>query len=774
MSAGPTVISIDAFPLTGQRDAWAEALASIGLAGRLPDGTALAGDIGITRSPGGAMLARMRSSLQQIDNSSPRKTGAEPLVVMFHTEGRGTLRSGALTREFAEGDVSIADRAQSFTLDLREDFEILMLEIPRDRLLGRLGRTRIQLPAVLGATVAAAAVRPVMRTLALHFEQISDADLASAEIAVTELVAGAILGEARLEDEGTTQTQAAHFRRVTAAIEVRLVDPDLSMAAIAAQEALSQRYIQKLFELQDTTFSDYVRQRRLDRSRLDLSDPRHATDGVAEIAFRWGFRDPAHFSRVFSAAYGISPRAFRNTAERLPKIYPQRGRPIEKSVPHNTVVAPSLPGPAARIREIRERAGVAEPARHPQHHIRVNKDNVHWGYLSRSIPPVVRVSSGAEVVIETLTQHAFDDYERMIKGDDGAESVFGWTADGKNVERRGAGPMNASIFGRGAGEGFGVHIFTGPIFVNEAEPGDILEVQILDIAPRLSANPEFAGRCFASNGSAWWGYQYSDLLTEPKKRETITIYEAEPGGAFARAVYSYRWTPQVDPFGVRHDTMDYPGVPVDHASVEKLHGIMPNVRVPLRPHFGCLAVAPRESDLIDSIPPGYFGGNIDNWRAGKGTTLYLPVAVPGALFSVGDGHLAQGDGEVNGTGLEASLTGTFRFIVHKRTQQLQPHLRGLSAPLLETPNEFVLHGFSYPNYLRELGRNAQSEVYKKSSLSKALRSAFRGTRRFLMDTWGLSEDEAISLISVGVDFGITQVADGNWGVHAVIRKSMFE
>ncbi|BCJ91235.1 transcriptional regulator [Terrihabitans soli] len=773
MSAGPTVISIDAFPLAGQRDAWAEALASVGLASRVPEGMLLAGDIGIMRSPSGAMLARMRSSPQQIANAGLRKSG-DPLVVMFHTDGRGELRGGALTREFAEGDVSIADRAQNFTLDLREDFEILMLEIPRDRLLGRLGRTRIQLPAVLGATVAAAAVRPVMRTLVLHFEQIGDADLASAEIAVTELIAGALLGEARLEDEGGTQTQTAHFRRVTAAIEVRLVDPGLSMAAIAAQEALSQRYIQKLFELQDTTFSDYVRQRRLDRSRLDLSDPRHAADGIAEIAFRWGFRDPAHFSRVFSAAYGTSPRAFRNAAERLPKIYPQRGRPIEKSLPHNTVVGTSQPGPAARVREIRERAGAAEPSRHPRHQIRVNKDNVHWGYLSRSIPPVLRVSSGSEVVIETLTQHAFDDYERMIKGDAGAESVFHWTAEGKNVERRGAGPMNASILGRGAGEGFGVHIFTGPVFIKEAEPGDILEVQILDIAPRPSANPDYAGRCFASNASAWWGYQYSDLLAEPKKRETVTIYEMDPDGAFARAVYSYRWTPQVDPFGVRHDTMDYPGVPVDHTSVEELHGIMQNVRVPLRPHFGCMAVAPRESDLIDSIPPGYFGGNIDNWRAAKGTTLYLPVAVPGALFSVGDGHFAQGDGEINGTGLEASLTGTFRFTVHKKDGQMKPHLRGLSAPLLETPQEYVLHGFSYPNYLRELGRNAQSEVYKKSSLSKALRSAFRGTRRFLMDTWGLSEDQAISLISVGVDFGITQVADGNWGVHAVIRKSMFQ
>ncbi len=772
MLAGPSLISIDAFPAEGQNSAWAEALKTIALTGDLGEGRASSGDLGVTRSSTGAVLARLRSAPQTIANAVCPGKGAEPILVVFHHYGRGGVCARGASLEFADGDVSICDRAAPFSFDLREAFELLILEVPRERLLGRLGRTRIKLPLVLGATVAAAALRPVMRALATHFETAGEADIVSAEIAVTELVAGALLGEAKFEGDGSTNVQTSHFRRVTAAIEARLSDADLSMAEIARQEALSQRYLQKLFELQDTTFSDYLRRRRLDRARIDLADPQHNGEGIGEIAFRWGFRDPAHFSRAFSAAFGESPRAFRAARDRGPVVYPQRGRPMERSHTHNAVVAP----PQGSISGAEPDAAVQTFAVAPRsgHHIRVSKDNVHWGYLSRSIPPVLRVSSGAEVTIETLTQHAFDDYERMIKGDPGAESVFGWTPQGKNVERRGAGPMNATIFGRGAGEGFGVHIFTGPVFVNGAEPGDVLEVQILDIAPRPSANPEFSGRCFASNVSAWWGYQYADLLEEPRKRECVTIYELEPGGEFARPAYSYVWTPQIDPFGVRHDTMDYPGIPVDHAQVEKKYGVMPRVRVPLRPHFGCMAVAPRESDMIDSIPPGYFGGNIDNWRAGKGTTLYLPVAVPGALFSVGDGHLAQGDGEINGTGLEASLTGTFRFVVHKRADVAKPFIKGLNGPLIETPDEYVLHGFSYPNYLRELGRNAQSEVYKKSSLSKALRSAFRTTRKFLMENWGLSEDEAVSLISVGVDFGVTQVADGNWGVHAVIRKKMFD
>jgi acetamidase/formamidase len=84
-----------------------------------------------------------------------------------------------------------------------------------------------------------------------------------------------------------------------------------------------------------------------------------------------------------------------------------------------------------------------------------------------------------------------------------------------------------------------------------------------------------------------------------------------------------------------------------------------------------------------------------------------------------------------------------------------------------------VHGFSFPNYLADLGVNAQSEIYQKSSVDLALRDAFRKMRHFLMTTQGLSEDEAISLLSVGVDFGVTQVVDGNWGVHAIIKKSLF-
>jgi acetamidase/formamidase len=335
--------------------------------------------------------------------------------------------------------------------------------------------------------------------------------------------------------------------------------------------------------------------------------------------------------------------------------------------------------------------------------------------------------------------------------------------------------MNPTLFGRGAGEGLGVHICTGPVAVKGAMPGDILEVRIVDVKPRPCANSQYKGKSFGSNAAAWWGFHYKELLTDPKPREVITIYEVDTAGErnWAKALYNFQWTPQTDPYGVVHKTIDYPGVPVDHRTVKENHGILKNVRIPIRPHFGVLGLAPSEADIVDSIPPHWVGGNIDDWRIGKGATMYYPVSVKGALLSAGDSHASQGDSELCGTAIECSLTGTFQLIVHKRASLAGTALAELNYPLLETQDEWVLHGFSYPNYLAELGADAQSKIYEKSSVDLAMRDAFRKMRHFLMTTKGLSEDEATSLMSIAVDFGITQVVDGNWGVHAIIKKALF-
>ncbi len=412
----------------------------------------------------------------------------------------------------------------------------------------------------------------------------------------------------------------------------------------------------------------------------------------------------------------------------------------------------------------------------PKHYkLPATDKTVNWGYFSKNTKPTLKINSGDIVTIETLTHHADDDYERMIKDDPGAESVYAWDVKHKNVDRRGAGPMDASILGRGAGEGFGVHILTGPIDVCGAEPGDILEVRILDAYPRPSANPEHKGKTYGSNAAAWWGYHYKHLIEEPKPREVITIYEVDATGQqdWAKAVYNFRWVPQTDPFGVVHKTIDYPGVRVDHSLVKENHDIMKNVRVPIRLHFGTMGVAPAEADIVDSIPPSYTGGNIDDWRIGKGGTMYYPIAVKGALLSVGDPHAAQGDSELAGTAIETSLTGVLQIILHKKQDLPGTVVEELNYPLLETKDEWVVHGFTYPNYLVDLGPKAQQDIYSNSSLDKAMEDAFTKMRHFLMTTQGLSEDEAISLMSVAADFGVTQVVDGNWGVHASIKKSVF-
>src|SRR4029450_3728003 len=122
-----------------------------------------------------------------------------------------------------------------------------------------------------------------------------------------------------------------------------------------------------------------------------------------------------------------------------------------------------------------------------------------------------------------------------------------------------------------------------------------------------------------------------------------------------------------------------------------------------------------------------------------------------------DPHASQGDSELCGTAIECSLTGTFQLILHKKDTLAGTSLSELNYPLLGTQHEWVVHGLSYANYLAELGDKAQQTIYEKSSVDLALKDAFRKMRAFLMSTKGLSEDEAISLMSIAVDFGITQV-----------------
>jgi len=760
-------------------EAWRDVLGTVGLqpasSSALNDGHATASH----RNAMGVALTRISAGSQGVGPLSPSGDGLP--IALLPIEDGVVLRQGASHRIVPVGHLLLLPRNGDWSVVFQRDMRAIVLSVTSEALHGRIagkskfGEARVVAPGGL-ADVFSRMLDATTRTL----EALDDVEWAAVAQSLVDLLltfAYQLAGPA--SEASHTATQAAILHRICQTIERRLDDPELALASVAQAEGISERYLQKLFEGVGDNFTHYVRERRLQRAWADLSNPAEVHRSISEIAYRYGFGDSAHFSRAFRHRFGLPPREFRQ--QEAERTAPPSTAAGQRGWPQDALaqLRAHLPSGAAKKITVLVPSGVeprAGTSDQTHHHIAVDAQRVHWGYFSRNLAPQAEIGSGDTITIETLTQHASDDPERMIAADAGAESVFGWTRHHKNVDRRGAGPMDASVFGRGAGEGFGVHICTGPIAVKDAQPGDVLEVRILDIVPRPSRHPHYRGRVFGSSVAAWWGYHYNEFLADPKPREAVTIYEIFDAGEapHARALYSYRWEPQTDPFGVVHTTYDYPGVPVAPGSVKRRHAVLDGIRIPLRLHFGVIAVAPREADLVDSVPPSYFGGNLDNWRLGKGSTVYLPVSVPGALLSVGDPHAAQGDGELSGTAIECSMTGTFQVILHKKGNLAGHPFADLSYPLIETETDWVLTGFSHPNYLAEFGAQGQSEVYATSSLDLAMKDAFRKMRRFLMNVKGLSEDEAIALMSAAVDFGVTQVVDGNWGVHAILSKRLFQ
>ena len=245
--------------------------------------------------------------------------------------------------------------------------------------------------------------------------------------------------------------------------------------------------------------------------------------------------------------------------------------------------------------------------------------------------------------------------------------------------------------------GPGAHPMSGPIFVEGAEPGDTLEVRILAI----------------------------DFL------HPFGVNAFSPGGGTLPDEFPYaqlkllRWRPGA-------------------TSVE----FKPGITLPLAPFFGSIGVAPPALvGRISSRPPGWHGGNLDNKDLIVGSVLYLPVHVPGALLSIGDGHALQGDGEVTGTALETSLRGTFELRVRKGQR--------LRWPRAETPTHYIAMGLN-------------------EDLDEATRLATREMVDFLVAEKGLSRDEAYMLCSLAADLHVTQAVDATKGVHAMIAKSIFK
>ena len=301
---------------------------------------------------------------------------------------------------------------------------------------------------------------------------------------------------------------------------------------------------------------------------------------------------------------------------------------------------------------------------------------VVWGNYWSETKPALRIQSGDYVKVRTvLTSNP----ERL--------EAAGVTPDQVEKELRDV----QSVKDRGPGG----HVLTGPIYIEEAEPGDVLEVKINKIDLAIP---------YGYNAIGQSGYLSDEIFD--RKMMIIKLDKEKMIGHFANGI-----------------------------------------DIPLHPFFGSMGVAPpKEVGKWNSAPPWIHGGNLDNKELVAGSSLFIPVHVKGALFEIGDGHAAQGNGEVDITAIETSLIANLQFIVHKG--------KPIHWPRAETTTHIITMGCD-----RDL--NAATHI------------AIREMIQYLMDEKKLSQSDAYMLCSVAADVNITQLVDGNVGVHAMLPKNIF-
>lgn len=303
---------------------------------------------------------------------------------------------------------------------------------------------------------------------------------------------------------------------------------------------------------------------------------------------------------------------------------------------------------------------------------------VTWGYYAANATPVLRIHSGDTVEIQTLI-----------------------TSSPKRLEGAGVPPEQVEqslrdIYDQVKDKGPGGHILTGPVYVEGAELGDVLEVRIVSIrlAIPYAYNAFGPGRGFLPDD-----FPYGRMKIIPLDAQRMVAHFAD------------------------------------------------GIEIPLHPFFGSLGDAPPEAaGRISSAPPWMHAGNLDNKLLVAGTTLYIPVNAPGALFWAGDGHAGQGDGEVDITALETSLIGTFQLIDRKDMNLLWPRA--------ETPDSFITMGIH-------------------EDLEKATEMAVREMIDFLEHEKHLSRDDAYMLASVAADLHISELVDGNKVVSMALPRAIF-
>jgi acetamidase/formamidase len=301
---------------------------------------------------------------------------------------------------------------------------------------------------------------------------------------------------------------------------------------------------------------------------------------------------------------------------------------------------------------------------------------VVWGYYWSEAKPVLHIQSGDYVRVRTVLTSSPDRLEGA--GVPPAE-VEQELRDVQAVKDRGPGG----------------HVLTGPIYVDGADSGDVLEVRFDSIKLAIS---------YGYNGIGQAGFLSDEIFS--RKMRIVRFDREKMVGHFAEGI-----------------------------------------EIPLHPFFGSVGVSPpAAAGRWNSAPPWIHGGNLDNKDLVAGTTLYLPVWVKGALLEIGDGHAAQGNGEVDITAIETSLIGKLHFIVHKG--------KSIAWPRAETPTHILTMG-------------------DDRDLNAATHIAVRQMIRYLMEEKKLSQEDAYMLCSVAADVDITELVDGNVGVHVLLPKAIF-
>jgi len=303
---------------------------------------------------------------------------------------------------------------------------------------------------------------------------------------------------------------------------------------------------------------------------------------------------------------------------------------------------------------------------------------VAWGYYWSQATPVLRIRSGDRVTVHTMITNSPTGLVRA-------------GLDSTRVQQ-----SLRDIYKDVTNKGPGGHILTGPIYVEGADSGDVLEVRFISMHPEI-------------------GYAYNSFGT----RSGFIPEDFTAGKSRI--------------------------VPLD--TLRNVAHFADGIDIPMHPFFGSVGVAPPAAmGRISSAPPGIHAGNLDNKDLIAGTTLFIPVWVPGALLEIGDGHAGQGNGEVDITALETSLRGTIQVIVRKDLH--------LSWPRAETPTHWIVMGID-------------------SNLVTAAKNAVRQAIDFLVTEKHLTREDAYMLSSVAVDFNITELVHGTVGVHGLIPKSIF-